>query len=446
MKKKTIRTYVYSISIALFSCYFFIIPFTTLIYNLRDPGLYNGEIPKFTYQWHQKLSGNFATWANERINSHKAKNLNIQDISGTEWPMFGAVYFLWSTEALQSNWEKDHTVASTMPKVYAKAAIEAAAKLIVDTNNAIWVKEHWGDDYLHQENVFYRMLLIAGLTSYQELLGDKQYQPMLIDQVNSLSNELDASPHGLLDDYPGQCYPVDVLPAIAVIQRAGKLLGLDHSDFITRAKRGFENNFIDEQTGLPAYFAQSKTGIGLGPARGVGISYMLIWTPELWPDTAQQWYLNYDNYFWKEGSVISGFREFSKNSSYEKWFFDIDSGPVINEYGVAASAFGIGAARANNRFEQAYQLSAEALVASWPLPNGTLLIPRMLSNLSDAPYLGETALLFNMTRKPINEAAEAQKKKLPLFVYIMLFLYLFFGVVMMRSSIRMIARIIKPEA
>ncbi len=95
--------------------------------------------------------------------------------------MFNAVYFLWATEALQNNWEESPNTTSIAPKAYASDAIEATAKLISDPNNAAWVKAHWENDYLHQENVFYRMLLIAGLTSYQKLTGGEQYQCVKVE-------------------------------------------------------------------------------------------------------------------------------------------------------------------------------------------------------------------------------------------------------------------------
>ena len=427
--------YLRSIILTSIAFFFFLIPFTVSILNINDPGLKNGEIPLFTYQWHQKLSGELSVWANGRVESAKALELDTYDISGTEWPLFNAVYFLWATETLQDNWEKDTTLSSSSPNLYASNAVEASARLISDPNHANWVKAHWGDDYLHQENIFYRMLLIAGLTSYQKLTGNEQYQDLLVDQIESLSNELDASPYGLLDDYPGQCYPIDILPALAVIQRADKILGSDHSTILARSLRAFSENRIDSSTGLPAYIANSKTGLGLGSARGVGISYMLIWAPELWPDTANEWYESYEKYFWKEGIIISGFREFSKELNHSDYFFDVDAGPVIEGYGVAASAFGIGAARVNNRFEHAYPLAAEAVVASWPLPNGTLLVPRLLSNLSDAPYLGETALLFNMTREPIVNSKTKEKSSLPLFVYLVLLFYGLSGVILLSVSV-----------
>ncbi|MEK7994947.1 MAG: hypothetical protein AAB403_14170, partial [Planctomycetota bacterium] len=85
--------------------------------------------------------------------------------------------------------------------------------------------------------------------------------------------------------------------------------------------------------------------------------------------------------------------------------------------GAAACAFGIGAARAMGRFDHAYPLAAQAIVGSWPLPDGTLLGPRVLSNLSDAPYLGEAAVLFALTRKPIRADVAAGRGSLPWLVY-----------------------------
>ncbi len=115
---------------------------------------------------------------------------------------------------------------------------------------------------------------------------------------------------------------------------------------------------------------------GVRKRRGVGISFMLIWAPEPWPETAKQWFPRYEKHFWKEGSLLVGFREWpDAHPDSDRWMVEVDAGPVVAGYGTAASAFGIGATRANGHFEKAYPLSAQALVLSWPLPDGTLLVP-----------------------------------------------------------------------
>jgi hypothetical protein len=439
--REVLISYTRSIFLAFIAVYFLLIPAGMLIQDLRDPGLHNGQIPEFTYRWHGQLTEGFNAWATDRVKSGKASQLNTLDVSGTEWPMFSSVFYLWATESLQKNWERDQSVTSVMPKIYAEKAINAAVNLITDPDNAAWVVDYWGEDYLHQQNLFYRMLLIAGLTSYQKLTGDEQYQPLLLDQVNTLSREIDASPYGLVDDYPGQCYPVDILPAIAVIKRADEVLGSDHSKFVARSLRAFEGSRLDVETNLPAYIADSTSGQGIGPARGVGISLMLIWAPELWPETAKKWYKQYEQLFWTEGGGVSAFNEFSKKTKVDQFFFEVDAGPVIAGYGAAASAFGIGAARANNKAEQAYPLAAEALVASWPLPNGALLIPKLLSNFTEAPYLGETALLFAMTRENLFEGTEHKDFSLPYFVYLFLCFYIITGLACVITSINIVRKL-----
>ena len=428
-KRRTWCIYGNAILLAAVAFYFFFYPAMVILQDLNDPGLKSGAMPpRFASSWHHSLSPKYGKWARERVASGQAAGLSVQDISGTEWPIFGTVFYLWATESLQEAWEKDPSLSPTAPNVYAREAIEASAALVSDPNHAGWVKKHWGADYLKRENLFYRMLLISGLTSYQKLTGEDQYESLLRVQTESLAKELDQSPYGLLDDYPGQCYPVDILPAIAAIHRADEVLGTDHTEFIQRAVRAFQGNAVDPLTGLPAYMADSRTGQGYGPSRGVGITFMLIWAPQLWENTAQEWYASYDHHFWQREWATAGFREFSKElPNGPSWFIDVDAGPVMGGYGTAASAFGIGTARTYGRFDQAYPLSAEALAASWPLPDGTRLGPRMFSNLSDAPYVGETALLFSLTRPPIIGDGAASDGSIPAAVYFGILFYIVCG-------------------
>jgi hypothetical protein len=271
------------------------------------------------------------------------------------------------------------------------------------------------------------MLLISALTSYEKLIGDKKYLPLLRDQVETLSKELDESPYGLLDDYPCQCYPTDVVAAIAAINRADSVLGTDHSNFVKRSIRGFQGKLVDS-TGLPPYRADADNGY-IGLARGCSSQWVTVWAPALWPEYSKQLYENFDKHFWQKRWTAVGFREFRKGESNSDWYMDVDSGPVIAGFGAAATAFGLGAARANGRFDHAYPLTTEAIVISWPLLNGTLATPRFLSNMTHAPYLGEAAVLFSLTRRPIKDAEIRTSRHLPIFTYLILALYLTAGIV-----------------
>ncbi len=448
MKKQlTLCVNVNAVIFIFLSAYFLLIPAIMLTRDLRDPGLGSDVMPRFAYRWHRALSPRYEKWARKRVKAGAATKLITGDISGTEWPVFGSVFYLWATEALQEAFDGNPAFASTAPKEYARGAIEAAAKLVADPNHASWVRDHWGDSYLEKENLFYRMLLISGLTSYQKLLGDRSYEDLLRGQVDSLAKELDASPYGLLDDYPRQCYPVDILPAIAAIRRADAVLGTDHSEFAARAVRGFQDTRLDRDTGLPAYVASSRTGRAADVARGVGLSFMLIWAPELWPDTARDWYAKYEDQFWQQGRWLAGFREYSKDIEVGNFVFaDVDAGPILFGYGAGACAFGVGAARAMGRFDHAYPLGAEAVVGSWPLPDGTLLGPRILSNLSDAPYLGEAAMLFALTRRSIVAPQAVGRGTLPWLIYAVIPFALCVGSVAVLGAVRKTRRWHKHQA
>lgn len=437
----TVCVYVNAMVIIGLCLYVFVLPSGTVVRSLYGPGLDGVAVPRCVWRWHQALSPKYAGWARERVESGAAGGLTTRDIAGTEWPLFGSVFYLWATESLQQAYDRDPTVVRTAPKVYARDAIEGAAALVADPNHAGWVIQHWGDDYLKTENLFYRMLLISALTSYQKLSDDPKYEDLLRSQVESLAVELDASPHGLLDDYPGQCYPVDIVPAIAAIRRADAVLGTDHSEFAARAIRGFQDTRLDSHTGLPAYVVSSKTGKAIDSARGVGLSFMLIWAPELWPETAQLWYDKYEKQFWQRGRWFAGFREYPKG--IDVGFFamnDVDAGPVVAGYGMAASAFGAGAVRAMGDADRAYALGAEAMLLAWPLPNGTLLVPRLLSNFSDAPYLGEAATLFALTRRPVLPIRRDAPPSVPGGVYLGILVLLAIGLGEITASLWVVRR------
>ena len=82
------------------SLYFFVVPAGELAWDLRDTGLRGGEIPRFAFRWHRALSPKYEAWARDRVRSGKVQS-STADIAGTEWPLFGSVFYLWATEALQ---------------------------------------------------------------------------------------------------------------------------------------------------------------------------------------------------------------------------------------------------------------------------------------------------------------------------------------------------------
>jgi len=408
-----------AVIVILLSLWFLVCPSIRGALNIRDPALQRPGIPGSVWRLYRSLTPRYATWARTRVAQGQAEGMSINDISGTEWPLFGSVFYLWAVENLQTAWDAGDRTVTTEPKVFAREAIVAASELVIDPRHAAWVKKHWGGDYLHRENVFYRMLVMAALTSREKLLHDHAHLDMLRDQVETFAKELDASKSGLLDDYPGECYPGDVMAALMCIKRADAVLDTDHSKFLEKALRGFTGKNATRY-GLPPYAASAGTGVPTSPPRGCANSYMGLTAPELWPVQAREWFALYDRFFWQQRICAVGYREYPSGLPHSNWTMDVDAGPVIAGHGVAASTFGVGAARRNGRFDRAYPLAAEMLATVGELPNGVLIVPRLLSNLSDAPMLGEAAILWQLSIQPEKGFPLKTGGSVPPYVYIVL--------------------------
>jgi len=411
--------YVNSVALILLTACLCMYPALRATLGVRDKALREPGVPKTAWRLYRNLTPRYAAWARARVASGKATELSLENLSGTEWPPFGSVFYLWSVENLQAAWEAGDHTPGVEPRVFARDAIIAASELVIDPNHAAWVQKHWGTNYLHEQDVFYRMLVMAALTSREKLLHDGAHTNMLLDQVESFSKELDASKSGLLDDYPGQCFPGDVVAAIDCVRQADSVLGRDHSAFANRAARGFTGTRATRHQ-LPPYQADAATGRPLTDARGCANSYVCATSPGLWAFQAREWFALYDKFFWQERYGAAGFREFPKDATKGNWTMDIDAGPVVAGYGVAASAFGVAAARKNGRFDRAYPLSAELLATAWELPNGVLAVPRLLSDLSDAPMLGEAAILWQLTTQPEKGFPVKTGGRVPVYVYVVI--------------------------
>jgi hypothetical protein len=418
----------YALVLGLVSFSLLLWPGIELSRALFDPALGGPEPAAQTFRWHRALSPAYADWARQRVESARAAQLSMHDIAGTEWPLFGSVFFLRATENLDQAWQRQSR--GERPAVYARAAIDAAAELLADPNHAHWVKLHWGErDYLRRENVFYRMLLIDGIATQLRLTGETPHRALLVEQVESLAIELDRSEAGLLADYPGQTFPADVAAAWHAILRADAVLGSDHSALAQRGLRGFVGDMAP-QLELPPYAWFDDPTPQPTEVRGCANAWLLHHAPFVWPQQARLWAQRNREYFWEADFWISGNREFARGRPH-RYGGDIDSGPVIAGYGTAATAFGIGAARSLGQFEDARALGLQAIAASLPLPNGRLLLPRLLSDLSDAPLLGEAALIYNLSQPPAPEFAQTSnasaKRRTPAIVWSILAMQLLLG-------------------
>ena len=398
-----------------------------------DPALRRGEIPAFMFKDFKRVSGQYGKWAAGYLASRRATKVDPGHVAATEWPMFGSVYYLVTAEEILSQLgDRDDAEAVKMKHAIRKAA-KAAADIVADPDTASWVKAKWGDSYLDKENCFYRMLLIMGLSSYERISADKTYHKLLSSQANSLADELAGAQYHMLNDYPGECYPNDVLWAVAAIIRADGLIGADHSKLKTDVLSVLNERSLSKE-GIPAYSSMADTAEPCDDARGCSNSGILIFAPELDIGIAGNWYDAYDKYFWQDNGFCSGFREFPRDSKSR--FSDADTGPVIAGYGTVASIFSIGPSRSLGRLDRSVPVTMEAIAISWPTPFGYVFPSLMAYFGTKAPPLGEVAMLFVMTRPILTEGVTPYSGKVPGIVWTAIGIYLSAGIILLVLEFR----------
>lgn len=394
-------------------------------YMLTDRGLRSAAPSTFAFNLHASLSRRLPGYVDRRIASGVAETLRANQITATESPVYGAFFYLLATENLQAQWEADRSLAKRPPKETGKDAIEACARIILDPGHATWVNNYWGDDYLDEPNCFYRMLVIGSLSAHHRLTGKTEHLPFLKQLTDDLAADIDASPHGIVDDYPEQCFPCDVVAGIAMIRRA------DPSREAW-AKRAFHRVMANFNGELPPYMALAKSGEPWGPSRGCTNGFFFSYARDLDPEAADPLYQKLVTDFWQVGRFAAGWREFPRGSKHPELYFDPDSGPVLWGFGTGATGLGIGSTRLHGDHDKAGMLGAEMIAGSIPMPDGSLLLPRMVSDIEHAPQFAETVILHQLSLSGGDEPA----KRAPLTgaVWLILGFELVFAVLLLRLA------------
>lgn len=411
-----------------------IYPAGVIVRVLMDSELKTTGESKYLPSWFETTAVQHQAWAVNYLASDLAESVSHENVAATEWPMFGSVFFLVTVQELQAQGKIDGTVGVI------REAVERSAEIVASPKTATWVRTKWGDTYLEKENLFYRMLLIMGLSSYEVITENTQYHSFMASQTVSLSAEIDEASLHLVDDYPNECFPNDILWAVAAICRSGELVGIDYTHLAMSLMNTFNEPKVAVQ-GLPAYQMNSKYGIKLQDPRGCGNSGILIFAAELNPQIAQQWYSAYEKDFWKDNGWLAGFTE--QPCGEKDLVMDVDSGPVVFEFGSVASAFGIGAANSVGRLDHSVPLTLEAVACSWPTPFG-FLVPKLMGMVAvKSPSLGEVALFFSMSRPNEVEGFVPYEENVPGIVWIMLVAYLAVGSLFIGLELRGMRRSIR---
>jgi len=208
------------------------------------------------------------------LETNYAGSLRHDDIPATEWPMFGATFYLVTAEDLQRRGEIDPTQGTI------REAVEKAAEIVASPVTATWVKTKWGSGYLEKENVFYRMLLILGLSSYEKVTGQ---HAVSCDDVPAASGVGGRTGRGEVPS--ARRLPRRVLSGRHALGRGGDSAGRPARRHATRRAGqrvdGRVRRAGEGAGGLPAFQADSRSGRILQGARGCGNSGIIPFAAEL---------------------------------------------------------------------------------------------------------------------------------------------------------------------
>jgi hypothetical protein len=123
----TVSGVVIAISVALF-----IYPAATICLVVMDSELNETGQCRLVPMWFESAAGRFLSWATTYLDTNYAGSLRRDDIPGTEWPMFGATFFLVTAEDLQWQRKIDVTQGTIREAVEKAAEIVASPGLSCD--------------------------------------------------------------------------------------------------------------------------------------------------------------------------------------------------------------------------------------------------------------------------------------------------------------------------
>ncbi len=160
----------------------------------------------------------------------------------------------------------------------------------------------------------------------------------------ALARRLKASPIALLETYPDQVYPVDNCSAIASVAMHAQRTGADHSAALAHCEEALRERYMHMKSGLLVQAVDPDTGVWADDPRGSGTMFAVYFLSFGLPDLARELYgyARLDLF-----DTLLGFGLVREYPSHVKdGRGDIDSGPIVLGYGVSATGFALGAARA----------------------------------------------------------------------------------------------------
>lgn len=207
----------------------------------------------------------------------------------------------------------------------------------------------------------------------------------------------------LLQTYRNQVYPADNCLAIASVALHEKATNAGNGETLDRILKNFRKVCIDEQSGLIIQSLNSRSGKALDEPRGSGTTFGLYFLSFADRELAAELYQASREQL--AGSVI-GFglmQEYPKSS--KGGIGDVDSGPVIMNYGVSPTGFMIAGTRIFDDRDYFQKLYRTSVLFGAPLRTGD-----QWQYVTGGP-LGNAIMFAMLTAVPADDF-DAQRKSL----------------------------------
>ena len=202
-----------------------------------------------------------------------------------------------------------------------------------------------------------RLLALAGGTADEEQRFHRD--------TATLAAAFEASKSGVLEAHPGLTWPVDSLFALESLKVHDEKY---RTSYFPKAwaKHARTMDATTYKSGLPASFVHLD-GRAKDVPRGCALSWTLAVLPRLDPPRAKKLWEAYRSTFFSCGAVPCLVREYPPGVDRKS---DIDSGPIIGGFGMAATGFALGAARANSDTATALKLELTGEMFGAPVLDG----------------------------------------------------------------------------
>ena len=189
------------------------------------------------------------------------------------------------------------------------------------------------------------------------------------DRVTAtLMRRYENSKHMLLQTYRNEVYPADNCLAIASIGLHAKATGADHSQLLDRILDSFRHVCVDKESGLLFQAINNFSGKPLDEPRGSGTTFGLYFLSFVDQQLAAELYQAARREL--TGNVIGFGLMQEYPASSRGGFGDIDSGPVIMNYGVSPTGSMIAGTRIFGDRVYFKQLYRTSVLFGAPLKSG----------------------------------------------------------------------------